>query len=1028
MAKTLEELQVLISTNADSFQRQMTGVIRQLNALENTSKGLESKIPKSFGSVGTAAVAMGGLISGVVTSAFRTLSASAGSAIERLDTLQNFPRVMSNLGIGARESQNAISLISDKLIGLPTTVDAAAMAVQRFTSANKNIRASTGMFLSLNNAILAGGAPMDLQRTALEQLSQAYTKGKPDMMEWRAAISAMPAQMQQVAQAMNFTNSDALGEALRNGEVSMNKFMTTIMQLNKEGLPGLQSFEAQARNSTGGVGTAIQNLRTAVVRAMADIMNAIGQTNISSFINGIAKMVSAAVPYIVAFTKVVLWAISAVSALFGGKTSTVTTGANSTADALDGAASAAGGVADGAGEAGKNLGGAAKKAKELKGVLASFDEMNVLQEKPDSSDGGGGGGSGGGAGGGLGDMSAMTEGWDKSSNAIADKAEELFRKLKKMFTDFMSGFDLKKITSSFARLWDDIKKGASPVFKVITDVWQSYLKPFLYWAGNQLLPAFLNTLGGAINFVGNIIGSTWTYLKPFINAFLVPIAQFTGGVIVVVLNAIGDSLRWIASNQTAVDVLGGIAATILVVASAWQAYQLVAGLIAGVQLAINGALIAGTTASGAYAIGLGIVTLAQNAMATASTLLQGALSLLNPAMLAVAAAVTATIVMFEAFKLAQMQSKLASEQLITVEELEKKTTEANSDAKKRSTELIIELNDAKLGLTNASLALMNAEDQEAKAQEKLNGFIQAGDTSSREYRRAKLELEQAQQRVKKAAEEEKVSLDKVNDVKNQADNMTWKYIMSQKQGELAALAQAGKYDEVTKALQKMEKNTDSYKDSSGNMVKLSKEDAANMSKFIGDNLSKAETGYRKYWDSTKETTSKSIRATENVKPQFEAAGRSFGDGLTSGIDGKRQQAYNAGFNLGKAAVQGEKDATKTRSPSRVMKENGGFFSEGLAIGIAEKTGKVVSAAKALANSATSIFEGFGAEMSDYDITPNVGGFAIKKPNLGNMGLNIDTEQTPVHVVVKIGEEKLIDRVVAGINDESFMSGQSVIEI
>ncbi|WZU00611.1 tape measure protein [Erysipelothrix sp. D19-032] len=49
--------------------------------------------------------------------------------------------------------------------------------------------ASTEMFLALNNAVLAGNAPMDMQRSALEQLSQAYAKGKPDMMEWRSAIS-----------------------------------------------------------------------------------------------------------------------------------------------------------------------------------------------------------------------------------------------------------------------------------------------------------------------------------------------------------------------------------------------------------------------------------------------------------------------------------------------------------------------------------------------------------------------------------------------------------------------------------------------------------------------------------------------------------------------------------------------------------------------------------------------------------------------------------------------------------------------
>ena len=91
--------------------------------------------------------------------------------------------------------------MSDKLSGLPTTLDQGASAVQRFTSANGDVEKSTDLFLALNNAILAGGASTEIQATALEQMSQAYAKGKPDMMEWRSLMTAMPAQLKQVADA-----------------------------------------------------------------------------------------------------------------------------------------------------------------------------------------------------------------------------------------------------------------------------------------------------------------------------------------------------------------------------------------------------------------------------------------------------------------------------------------------------------------------------------------------------------------------------------------------------------------------------------------------------------------------------------------------------------------------------------------------------------------------------------------------------------------------------------------------------------
>ena len=154
---------------------------------------------KTMGSVTKGFVA-GSIITKGLSTAFNMVSASTGNAIKRLDTMNNFPKVMSNLGISAKESEEAIKTMSDQLTGLPTSIDSAAASVQRFTSKNGDVKKSTDLFLAMNNAILAGGAPAEQQATAMEQLSQSYAKGKPDMMEWRSIQSVMPAQLKQIAE------------------------------------------------------------------------------------------------------------------------------------------------------------------------------------------------------------------------------------------------------------------------------------------------------------------------------------------------------------------------------------------------------------------------------------------------------------------------------------------------------------------------------------------------------------------------------------------------------------------------------------------------------------------------------------------------------------------------------------------------------------------------------------------------------------------------------------------------------------
>lgn len=249
--------------------------------------GIEKQVEKtgttSGSKLGQALVfAAGNLIAKGVSKIAGLITENFDSAIRRLDTLNNFPRVMENMGISAQKSQKAINKISDGLKGLPTSLDAGARAVQRLTSVNGDINKSTKYFLAMNNAIIAGSASAELQSSAIEQLAQAYSKGRMDMMEWRTLQMAMPAQLNQVAKAMGIT-TDALGEGLRKGDISMEQFMQTVSRLNKEGVSGFASFEQQAKGATSGVQTAIANMNTAVARGITNILEAIGSENIANY-------------------------------------------------------------------------------------------------------------------------------------------------------------------------------------------------------------------------------------------------------------------------------------------------------------------------------------------------------------------------------------------------------------------------------------------------------------------------------------------------------------------------------------------------------------------------------------------------------------------------------------------------------------------------------------------------------------------------------------------------------------------------
>lgn len=263
----------------------------QLNkAINSTESALEASGKSSGAKWANAwSIAAGSLISKGISKIASTISGQLDSAISRVDTLNRFPKIMQNLGISTEESNKAITKMSEKLQGLPTTLDQGASAVKRFTSKNGDVQKSTDIFLALNNALLAGGASTQEQASALEQLSQAYAKGKPDMFEWKSAMNAMPAQLNQVAKAMGLGENAAseLGEALRSGEVSMDDFLDTIVEMNG----GLNGFEKQAKNSTGGIQTAFEVMKSRITQGIAEIINTIGAQNISEFLIGIGNTI-----------------------------------------------------------------------------------------------------------------------------------------------------------------------------------------------------------------------------------------------------------------------------------------------------------------------------------------------------------------------------------------------------------------------------------------------------------------------------------------------------------------------------------------------------------------------------------------------------------------------------------------------------------------------------------------------------------------------------------------------------------------
>ena len=264
-----------------------------------------------------------GLVSNVTSKAFDAISNSLGSAIGRVDTMNNFPKVMKNLGYSGDEATASIKKMSASIDGLPTSLPALTGMVQQLAPLCSNLDEATNIGIAFNDMCLASGASTADVSRAMQQYSQILSKGKPELQDWKTLQEVMPGQLNQVAKALigPTANSKDLYNALKDGSITMDDFNAAVLKLDQESVDGFASFAQQAKDSTHGIGTALDNISNRVAKAVPTIIDAFGAENISGAINAFSgsfgKTADAIATVIYGIKDVVSQGMSGIASVFG---------------------------------------------------------------------------------------------------------------------------------------------------------------------------------------------------------------------------------------------------------------------------------------------------------------------------------------------------------------------------------------------------------------------------------------------------------------------------------------------------------------------------------------------------------------------------------------------------------------------------------------------------------------------------------------------------------------------------------------
>ena len=107
-------------------------------------------------------------------------------------------------------------------------------------------------------------------------------EGKPKMMQWQELTRVMSPALQKVAKSFGIASGSTseLYKKLQSGQITMQQLNQHMLQLDQ----GTKGFASTAHDATAGIGTAFDNLKIRLTKALADAVG--GFNNFVKIISG----------------------------------------------------------------------------------------------------------------------------------------------------------------------------------------------------------------------------------------------------------------------------------------------------------------------------------------------------------------------------------------------------------------------------------------------------------------------------------------------------------------------------------------------------------------------------------------------------------------------------------------------------------------------------------------------------------------------------------------------------------------------
>ena len=227
---------------------------------------------------------LGSIVSGLgvfklLEKGFEMVASSMDRAFSRIDTGEQFSRVMTTMTGSVDVTNEALERTNEIVNGTAYGLDVASKSVQNFVSRGMEVSKSTETIEAWGNAVAFYGDGTNATFASVtEALSKMQTKGTVTMEHMEMLLNAGIPAIEMYADALGITASEVT-DLMGKGQLKSAEFIETLNSAMESGTSKFPALTNAAKEAGASWSGTFDNMRAAITRGTQAIITAIDETN-----------------------------------------------------------------------------------------------------------------------------------------------------------------------------------------------------------------------------------------------------------------------------------------------------------------------------------------------------------------------------------------------------------------------------------------------------------------------------------------------------------------------------------------------------------------------------------------------------------------------------------------------------------------------------------------------------------------------------------------------------------------------------